>query len=43
MKEMDKFECLTQAHEYEQRTYGMKDLREFQSLTSKIQSPEGRE
>jgi putative hydrolases of HD superfamily len=29
VKEMDKFECLTQAYEYEQRTYGAKDLSEF--------------
>lgn len=41
VKEMDKFESLTQAHEYEQQTYGTKDLREFQGLASKIQSPEG--
>jgi hypothetical protein len=43
VKEMDKFECLTQAHEYEQQTYGAKDLSEFQGLTAKVQSPEGRE
>ncbi|KAK4119955.1 hypothetical protein N657DRAFT_580845 [Parathielavia appendiculata] len=43
VKEMDKFECLTQAYEYEQRTYGEKDLQEFQGLAPKIQSPEGRE
>ncbi|KAM0794840.1 hypothetical protein BDR22DRAFT_814463, partial [Usnea florida] len=41
MREMDKFECLIQAHEYEQRTYGEKDLDEFQGLSSKISSPEG--
>ena len=41
MREMDKFECLIQAHEYEQRTYGEKDLEEFQGLSSKISSPEG--
>ena len=41
MREMDKFECLIQAHEYEQRTYGEKDLDEFQGLSSKIGSPEG--
>lgn len=43
VKEMDKLECLTQAHEYEQQTYGEKDLREFQGLASKIQSSEGKE
>lgn len=42
MREMDKFECLMQAHEYEQRTHGEKDLNEFQGLSSKIRSPEGR-
>ena len=42
MREMDKFECLIQAHEYEQKTYGEKDLEEFQGLTSKISSPEGK-
>ena len=41
MREMDKLECLIQAHEYEQRTYGEKDLEEFQGLSSKISSPEG--
>jgi 5'-deoxynucleotidase YfbR-like HD superfamily hydrolase len=41
MKEMDKFECLTQAFGYEQRTFGEKQgLEEFQGLTSKIKSPE---
>ena len=43
MKEMDKLECLVQAHEYEQRTYGAKDLSEFQGLASKIHSPQGKE
>ena len=43
MKERDKLECLTQAHEYEQRTYGAKDLGEFQGLASKIHSPQGKE
>ncbi|KAF2834181.1 P-loop containing nucleoside triphosphate hydrolase protein [Patellaria atrata CBS 101060] len=41
MKEMDKLECLIQAHEYEQKTYGEKNLEEFQGLSSKIKSPEG--
>lgn len=41
MREMDKFECMVQAHEYEQKTYGEKDLEEFQGLSSKIRSPEG--
>lgn len=41
MKEMDKFECLTQAFGYEQRTFGEKQgLEEFQGLTSKINTPE---
>lgn len=43
MKEMDKFECLTQAHEYEQRTFGEKDLDEFQGLKAKLQSPKALE
>lgn len=43
MKEMDKLECLTQAHEYEQQTFGEQDLREFQGLVPKIRSPQGRE
>lgn len=42
MREMDKFECLIQAHEYEQRTHGEKDLDEFQGLSSKIHSTEGK-
>ncbi|KAJ6004674.1 hypothetical protein N7540_013043 [Penicillium herquei] len=40
VKEMDKLECLIQAHEYEQRTFGQKDLGEFQGLMAKIHSPE---
>lgn len=43
MKEMDKFECLVQAHEYEQSTYGTKDFGEFQGQSSKITSPVGRD
>ena len=43
VKEMDKLECLVQAHEYEQRTYGAKDLSEFQGLASKIHSPQGKD
>lgn len=41
MKEMDKFECMVQAHEYEQSTYGKKtkDFEEFQGHSSKITSP----
>jgi putative hydrolase of HD superfamily len=42
MKEMDKFECMIQAHEYEQQTHGKKDLGEFQGLSSKIRSVEGK-
>ncbi|KAH8592663.1 HD domain-containing protein [Bisporella sp. PMI_857] len=30
MHEVDKFECMIQAHDYEQQTYGEKDLEEFQ-------------
>jgi hypothetical protein len=41
VKEGDKLECLIQAHEYEQATFGEKDLEEFQGLSSKIQSPRG--
>jgi 5'-deoxynucleotidase YfbR-like HD superfamily hydrolase len=43
VRDMDKFECLIQAHEYEQRTYGEKDFEEFQGLSSRIRSPEGNE
>ena len=42
IREMDKFECMIQAHEYEQRTFGEKDLEEFQGLSSKISSNEGK-
>lgn len=38
VKEMDKFECLVQAYEYEQSTFGQKDLEEFQGLRKKIHS-----
>lgn len=41
VQEMDKLECLIQAHEHEQRTFGEKDLEEFQGLI-KISSPEGK-
>lgn len=43
MKQMDKLECLIQAHEYEQKTFGEKDLNEFQGLKSKIILPEAKE
>ena len=43
MKEMDIFECLIQAYEYELQTYGEKDLNEFQGLSSKVHSPQGQE
>jgi putative hydrolases of HD superfamily len=43
VRQMDKFECLTQAFEYEQRTHGTADLEEFQGLSSKITSPEGQD
>ncbi|KAL2783831.1 HD domain-containing protein [Aspergillus keveii] len=39
VKQMDKFECLIQAHEYEERTFGEKDLSEFQGQSEKIESP----
>lgn len=42
VREMDKLECMIQAHEYEQQTFGEKDLEEFQGLTPKIISPEGK-
>lgn len=42
IREMDKFECMIQAYEYEQRTFGEKDLEEFQGQSSKISSPEGK-
>ncbi|KAJ5819116.1 hypothetical protein N7474_004707 [Penicillium riverlandense] len=42
VREMDKFECLLQAHEYEQRTYGEKNLDEFQGQVAKIHSREGK-
>ena len=42
IRDMDKFECIIQAHEYEQRTFGEKDLKEFQGLSKKISSPEGK-
>lgn len=41
VREMDKFECLIQAHEYEQKTFGEKDLEEFQRLSLKLNSSEG--
>jgi len=41
IRDMDKFEYMVQAHEYEQRTFGEEDLKEFQGLSSKISSPEG--
>ena len=40
---MDKFECMIQAHEYEQSTYGEQKLDEFQGQTKYIQSKEGKE
>jgi hypothetical protein len=43
VREMDKFECMIQAHEYEQRTYGEKNLEEFQGQAKYIKSEEGKE
>jgi putative hydrolases of HD superfamily len=42
IRDMDKFECMVQAYEYEQRTFGEENLEEFQGLSSKISSPEGK-
>lgn len=42
VREMDKFDCLIQAHKYEQSTYGEKDFAEFQGLLAKIHSSEAR-
>lgn len=43
MNEIDKFECMVQAHEYEQRTFAEKDLSEFQGPynAAKVVSPRG--
>lgn len=41
--EMDKFECMVQAHEYKQRTYGEQNLEEFQGQVKYIKSEEGKE
>lgn len=43
LREMDKFECMIQAHEYEQSTYGEENLEEFQGQASKISSGKGKE
>lgn len=45
MHEVDKFECMIQAHEYEQQTYGEKDLDEFQGPynAAKVLSVKGKE
>ncbi|KAL8912003.1 MAG: hypothetical protein Q9171_002916 [Xanthocarpia ochracea] len=42
IRDMDKLECMIQAYEYEQRTFGEKDLEEFQGLSSKISSASGK-
>jgi hypothetical protein len=41
VKEMDKLECMEQATAYESETHGLKDLQEFQGLSSKVHSIEG--
>lgn len=41
MRDMDKFECLLQAGEYEDQTHGEKDMEEFQGLSAKVSSHEG--
>lgn len=45
MHEVDKFECMIQAHDYEQQTYGEKDLDEFQGPynAAKVISAQGKE
>lgn len=45
MHEVDKFECMIQAHDYEQQTYGEKDLEEFQGPynAAKIFSPKAKD
>jgi len=43
VREMDKFECMIQAHEYEQSTYGEQNLEEFQGQIKYIHSKEGKE
>jgi putative hydrolase of HD superfamily len=43
VREMDKFECMIQAHEYEQSTYGERNLEEFQGQTKYIHSQEGKD
>ncbi|KAE8441379.1 hypothetical protein EG329_005006 [Mollisiaceae sp. DMI_Dod_QoI] len=43
VREMDKFECMIQAHEYEQSTYGEQNLEEFQGQTKYIHSQEGKD
>lgn len=40
---MNKFKCLIQVHEYEQRTYEKENLKEFQKLLLKIKSSEEKE
>ena len=40
--DMDYFECLCQANEYEKREEGVKDLADFQNLVPKIQTAEVR-
>ncbi|KAL8902279.1 MAG: hypothetical protein Q9207_004797 [Kuettlingeria erythrocarpa] len=42
IRDMDKLECMIQAYEYERRTFGEKDLEEFQGLSSKISSATGK-
>ncbi|KAK0106682.1 HD domain-containing protein 2 [Cadophora gregata f. sp. sojae] len=45
MHEVDKFECMIQATDYEQQTFGEKDLDEFQGPynAAKVLSPTGKE
>jgi putative hydrolase of HD superfamily len=42
VREADKADCLIKAYDYELQTHGEKGLEEFQSLTSKITSQEGK-
>lgn len=41
LREIDKFEYMIQVHKYEQRTYGEKDLEEFQGQAKYIKSKKG--
>ena len=42
IRDMNKFECMIQTYEYEQRTFEVKNFKEFQKLSLKIKSFERR-